>query len=95
MLALQMFAFAAFAGNPVIRYLQVVDAVTGDVLIGARVAIEGTDIVLYSDPEGMISLEDLVLDSNAEISVSYISYVAVEVSFKEITKSGKLGLEPR
>lgn len=85
----------ASPGNPVRMSLKVVDAITGDALIGARVAIEGTDIVLYTNPDGEVTIEALDLDVNADLNISYISYEAQSMDMDDLSPSGLLKLTPR
>jgi len=51
----------------------VLDAATGEALVGAVIEVEGTDLKTYTDLEGKFSLENVKV-GEYNIKVNYISY---------------------
>jgi len=64
---------------------QVVDKETGEVLTGAYVQIEGTDLFTYTDFEGSFTFNNLK-PGNYTALVSFISYEKNKISIETSTK---------
>ncbi len=77
-----------------ITTLQVVDASTGEPIIGADIHIEGFDEVLYTDPDGMVEIDHLV-NSELEFRISYVSYEDATSTLSELTSTTVFALKDR
>ena len=71
--------------------VQVIDKITGETLAGVKVAINGSDQVVYTDFDGIFQLE-YKNNSDLQISVSLISYENLVLKVGELD-SGKINLE--
>lgn len=67
----------------------VLDKITGEVLTGVAVQVEGTDLVAYTDFEGNFEIKG-INPGNHNINISYISYsgeiIAVDVKCNKTNK---------
>ena len=74
--------------------IQVVDALTGEPIIGADIHIDGIDEVLYTDPDGVVELE-FIANSESTIRISYISYEDRVSSLDELSSTSVISLSGR
>lgn len=71
---------------------KVVDSNTGEALAGVTVAIEGTDLVAFTDFDGNFQFSNLKLQS-AKLCASFISYEKASVSVNKSAKELVLTLK--
>ena len=64
----------------------IVDKITNEPLVGVKVALEGTDKVVYTDFDGNYSFENL-MPGDYKVSANYVSYQ--HVSGKNVKLNGK------
>ena len=74
--------------------IQVVDADTGEPIIGADVHIVGSEEVLYTDPDGIVEVE-YHIGAALAFEVSYISYEDRQVSFTSTSAEKVIALKGR
>lgn len=70
---------------------KVVDVETGNVLIGAKVMVEGTSLSVYTDPEGNFEIIAPVSEET-RLQIEYISYDEKVVSAAELNTSTIISL---
>lgn len=91
-----MLSTAVYAGgDPLEVKLKVIDSTSGEALIGAHVRISGCPEVLFTDPDGVISLDPSLIDANAELNIEYVSYVDASVKMSITPGMTVLAMEPR
>lgn len=67
----------------------VLDAATGEALVGAVVEVEGTDLKTYTDLNGEFTLKDVKV-GECNLKVNYISYREVKVNNIQLTEKSNL-----
>jgi hypothetical protein len=74
--------------------IRIVDAKTGEPIIGAAVQLTCMAEVQYTDPDGMIQIQ---VDSASEcdISITYVSYLDTELDLSQLTDNQEIGLKSR
>lgn len=72
----------------------VVDAETGQAIIGARIQLKGQDLVVYSDPDGNFEL-DAPIKPDSEVVVEYIAYQDEAISAVALLEQSSIELRAR
>ncbi len=67
----------------------VLDAATGEALVGAVVEVEGTDLKTYTDLNGEFTLKDVKV-GECNLKVNYISYREVKVNNITMTQDSNV-----
>ena len=70
----------------------VVDAETGQAIIGARIQLKGHDLVVYSDPEGNFEMAAQV-KADSEVVVEYITYEDEAISALKLLEQKTIALK--
>ncbi len=98
LLTLSSFSMAANWGegneDKVRSTIQVLDAETGEPIIGADIHIDGLDEVLYTDPDGIVEL-DYVQNSKSVFRISYVSYEDETASLNDLSSTTVITLRGR
>lgn len=72
----------------------VVDAETGQAIIGARIQLKGQDLVVYSGPDGNFELDGPV-KPDSEVVVEYIAYEEEAISAADLLEESSIELRAR
>lgn len=72
----------------------VVDAETGEAIIGARIQLKGHYLVVYSDPEGNFEMAAQV-KADSEVVVEYITYEERAISAVKLLEQKTIALKAR
>lgn len=75
-------------------YIRIVDALTGEPLIGVEVRTQCAEQVLFTDPDGMIELPHLS-DQSCDLELSYISYEETKISIADLGSDKQIALVSR
>lgn len=67
----------------------VLDAATGEALVGAVVEVEGTDLKTYTDLNGEFTLNEVKVGA-CNLKVNYISYREVKVNNIQLTQESNV-----
>ena len=72
---------------------KVVDARTGQAIIGAKVLLAGQNAVAYTDPDGHFEI-DAPVGNETELTVEYISYQDIKLRAQSLPKGDVIELLP-
>lgn len=73
---------------------KVVDAQTGQALIGAKVMLYDQDMAVYTDPEGYFVL-DAPLAPEDKLHIEYIAYESIQLPAQSVSDDVAIQLPPR
>lgn len=73
---------------------KVVDAKTGQALIGAKVVLPEQNAVVYTDPEGNFEI-DAPVGNETEITIEYISYEDTKLRAQSLPSDDVIELHPK
>lgn len=73
---------------------KVVDAETGQALIGAKVVLSGQNVAVYTDPEGHFEM-DAPVSPDDQLHIEYIAYESMDLSALSISSEEAIQLQPR
>ncbi len=73
---------------------KVVDAHTGQALIGAKIVLPGQNKVVYTDPEGNFEI-DAPIGNETELTIEYISYQDTKLRAQTLPSDDVIELHPK
>lgn len=72
--------------------IRIVDAETGEPIIGASVQLTCSSEVLYTDPDGMIDVS-ITDGEDCDLNISYVSYQDILIDSVELSENQEVQLK--